>query len=85
MLPVGVLEQTWRAVDRCDVMLVAGTSGVVYPAAQLPYRAIQHGATVIDINPEYTEISAIATFFLQGNSGQVLPQIVSQLTRGRNG
>jgi NAD-dependent deacetylase len=85
MLPVGVLEQAWRAVDRCDVMLVAGTSGVVYPAAQLPHRAIQQGATVIDINPEYTEISAIATLFLQGSSGQVLPQIVSQMTRGRNG
>lgn len=83
MLPVEVLEQAWRSVEQCDVILVAGTSGVVYPAAQLPYIASQHGATVIDINPEYTEISAIATFFLQGSSGQILPQVVSRIRQSR--
>jgi NAD-dependent deacetylase len=81
VLPLEVLEQAWRWVERCDVMLVAGTSGVVYPAAHLPYLAMQHGATVIEINPEYTQISAIATLFLQGRSAQVLPQLVSKIRR----
>ena len=76
-LPGRVLDAAWRAAERCDVLLVAGTSGVVYPAAQLPLVAKQHGAVVIDINPECTPISEIADLFLQGRSATLLPQILN--------
>lgn len=76
LLPGNVLERAWQAAATCDVMLVVGTSGVVYPAAQLPYAAKEQGATIIDVNPEPTPISAIADLFLQGFSGQVLPQLI---------
>ncbi len=75
-LPGRVLDAAWLAAERCDVILVAGTSGVVYPAAQLPLVAKQHGAVVIDINPECTPISEIADLFLQGRSALLLPQLV---------
>ncbi len=75
-LPGRVLDAAWRAAEHCDVILVAGTSGVVYPAAQLPLVAKQHGAVVIDINPECTPISEIADLFLQGRSALLLPQIL---------
>ena len=33
-------------------MLIIGTSAVVYPAAQLPVVAKQHGAKIVEINIE---------------------------------
>lgn len=75
-LPGRVLDAAWRAAEHCDVIIVAGTSGVVYPAAQLPLVAKQHGAPIIDINPECTPISEIADLFLQGTSALILPQIL---------
>jgi len=63
------------------VMLVVGTSGVVYPVAQLPLLAQQRGAIIIDVNPDCTPISEIANLFLQGASGTILPQVVRVLDR----
>jgi NAD-dependent SIR2 family protein deacetylase len=34
------------------------------------------GARVIDVNPEHTEISAVADLFLRGPSGEVLPRVL---------
>jgi len=80
-LPARITDLAWRAAERCDVMLVVGTSGVVYPVAQLPLLAQQRRATVIDVNPDCTPISEIADLFLQGPSGQILPQVVQALNR----
>lgn len=78
MLPEHALQAAWRAAEGCDVMLVVGTSGVVYPAAQLPVVAKQHGATVIEINPEPG--AAVADIVLAGPSGEVTPALVRALT-----
>lgn len=77
MMPSRIWDAAWRATQRCQVMLVVGTSAVVYPASQLPLAAAQQGATVIDINPECTPISEMAAFFLQGASGQILPRLMA--------
>ncbi|RVW02726.1 SIR2 family NAD-dependent protein deacylase [Rhodococcus xishaensis] len=54
-------QEDWQraenAIDECDLMIVVGTSGVVYPAATLPLRAIESGATVVEINPQATNLS----------------------------
>ena len=78
-LPGPVVEMAWREAERCDVMLVVGTSGIVYPVAQLPAVAQQAGAVVIDVNPECTPISERADLFLQGAGGVVLPQVMDAL------
>lgn len=79
MLPYTILKEAWYAVEHCDVLLVVGTSGVVYPAAQLPFTAKQYGATVIDVNLEPTPISEIADFYLPGRSGEVLPRLIEAM------
>ncbi len=79
-LPSHVVEIAWQAAERCDVMLVVGTSGVVYPVAQLPLVAQQAGAVVIDVNPDCTSISEIADIFLQGAGGLILPALVDALS-----
>lgn len=75
-LPVQALNRAYEVSQGCDVMLVVGTSGVIQPAASIPYYARQAGAAVIDVNPVPSEISPLADVFLQGLSGEVLPRLV---------
>ncbi|MEN8807393.1 MAG: NAD-dependent deacylase [Desulfobacterales bacterium] len=51
-LPPEALEAAIRESSTCRVMLVIGTSAVVYPAAHLPAVAKQHGAKIVEINIE---------------------------------
>src|SRR5262245_22296172 len=60
---------------RCDLFFAIGTSAVVFPAASLPSEALNAGATVVEINPEPTPLSAKADFVLTGPAGTVLPQL----------
>lgn len=57
-------EQPWEksvaAVEACDLLLVIGTSGLVYPAAGLPGLAQKRGTPIIEINPETTPLSSVA-------------------------
>ncbi len=78
-LPQEALIRAWDEASQCHAMLVVGTSGVVYPAAQLPQVAREHGAAVIDVNPEKGPMASLADIFLQGPSGVVLPQLVKQI------
>jgi NAD-dependent deacetylase len=72
-LPSAVLEAAWAAAARCRLMLVVGTSAVVYPAAALPLEAERNGARLIEINPAETPLSAHAHEILRGPAAEVLP------------
>ena len=76
-LPEQAFERALNESSQCDVFFSIGTSAVVYPAASLPIEALHGGATVIEINPQATELSARATFSLRGPSGQLLPALVA--------
>lgn len=76
-LPMEESALAWAAARDCDVCLVVGTSGVVYPAAELPGIAKRHGAFVIDVNPEPTPISELADAFLPGPCGEILPRLLA--------
>ncbi len=75
-LPRETLDRAWMEAEHCDLLLVAGTSGQVYPVAQLPSAAREAGALVIDVNPEPTPISDLAGLFLQGPSGEILSKVL---------
>lgn len=75
-LDADVMQQ---AVDVCraaDVMIVAGTSSVVYPAAGLAALAKEAGAFVIEINIEKTPASGMVDVHLSGRSGDLLPRLL---------
>lgn len=76
-LPEGALDEAQQLAARCDVMLVAGTSGAVYPAATVPLIARQAGAVLIDVNPDRDELAAVADAHLRGAGGEVLPELVA--------
>lgn len=69
-------EQAENAVRECELLIVAGTSAVVYPAASLAPLAQSAGARIIEINTEDTPLSGAADLCLRGPSGEVLPQII---------
>ena len=83
MLPPGVFEQAEALSRSCDVMLVVGTSGIVYPAAGLPMVARAAGATVIEVNVEPSELTPGVDFFLQGTAGEVVPELVAGIEARR--
>lgn len=81
-LPADALTGADRAVRSCDVMLVIGTSSVVYPAAALARVASECGAFVIEINLERTPLSNAANAVLIGKAGEVLPELVMRAESG---
>lgn len=49
---VNGVEQAWDLAQKCDLMLVVGTSLTTYPAAMLPEVAARHGAEIILVNDD---------------------------------
>lgn len=84
MLPESLIDRAFTEAQLADVLLVVGTSGTVQPAASLPVVAQRMGVRIIDVNPVESEISAQADVWLEGASGEVLPQLVDVLRMLRN-
>jgi len=80
MLPFGALEEASEAARGCKLFLSIGTSSLVYPAAALPYEALENGATLVEINPTQTPLSANADFTLRGPAGEVLPDLLLKVS-----
>ena len=70
------MERSAEAVRRAEVLIVAGTSAQVYPAAGLIPLALRSGATVIEVNPEETDFSGEVTIAMRGKSAEILPRLV---------
>jgi NAD-dependent deacetylase len=77
------LSEAFTAAANCDLMIVAGTSGLVQPAASLPFEALRNGAAVIEVNPDETPLSSNADLFIDQPSGIALPLILRELENER--
>ena len=75
-LPREQLEAAVEAARTCDIFFSIGTSGVVQPAASLAHAARNRGAVVVEINAETTPLTPKVDYFLQGKSGEILPELV---------
>jgi NAD-dependent deacetylase len=64
------------AAAACDVMLVVGTSGLVYPAAGLPAQAALAGARIVVVNVQPSELDGLADANVRGPAGDVLPTLL---------
>ncbi len=85
-IPAATLEACFAETQRCDAMLLVGTSGAVNPAAQLPILARERGAQIIEVNPEPTQLTPYAHTVITGAAGEILPHIaeaVQNLHRAR--
>jgi NAD-dependent deacetylase len=80
-LPPEALEVAIRESSTCRVMLVIGTSAVVYPAARLPVVAKQHGAIIVEINIE--RASPDADHFVLEKAGTAMARILEAIKSRR--
>lgn len=78
-LPVRTWLQARQASEQCELMIVAGTSLVVAPVAELPLRALQHGAQIVVVNQSPTYIDPHAKVVIHGDVAEIIPAILSEV------
>jgi NAD-dependent deacetylase len=71
-LPTEQLINAQQAIEQCDLLLVIGTSGVVYPAAGLVQVAHERQADIVEINPNATELSHLVAVCLRQGCREAL-------------
>lgn len=71
-LPKDALEIAAKVSAVTDVMVVVGSSLVVYPAAQLPQIAQQRGASLVIIDRAETALDEMADVVIRGEAGEIL-------------
>ena len=76
-LPSKIWNDAETAARQADLFLLVGTSAMVYPAAGLASIAKSSGARVVEINITETGFSDSIDEFLQGPSGELLPQLIA--------
>ena len=66
------LRRAREALEACDLLVTVGTSGVVYPAADLPRLAMRGGALTVEVNLEDTPVSDLYHQRLRGTASEIL-------------
>lgn len=77
-LPAAAIEAAFTAGHEADVVLVVGTSSVVYPAAAIAPAARARGAFVIEVNPEETPLTRLADAALHGPAAEIVPRLLQE-------
>lgn len=72
----GVLARAHAAAAACDLIVVVGTAGAVYPAAGLVSAAKRGGARVLEFNLEPGGVTHLADLFVPGDAALTLPGLV---------
>ncbi len=75
-LPKNVLQAIYDRLRSCDVVLVVGTSGTVYPAAGFAVEVRRREGHVIEINVDDAHKPYANDIYLRGRAGDILPRIV---------
>jgi len=79
-IPYDALTRANQESRSCGLMLVIGTSALVYPAASMPEVAKRAGAKVVEINPAETPLTGhLSDYLVKGPSGEVLEKAVARI------
>jgi NAD-dependent deacetylase len=79
-LPIRVLNQAMAEARRCDLILVAGSSLEVTPAADIPFLAVDSGARAIIVNLQPTAFDPRADVVIHGDVAEILPRFVKAIS-----
>lgn len=71
-----VLTGAYELLNACDLLLVVGTSSVVYPAASFAPLVAEAGKPVVEVNLDPTDHSNICRLAFQGKAGEILPVLL---------
>ena len=80
-MPWDEVRRAEREALASDLMLVVGSSLVVYPAAMIPLRAARSGVALAIVNASETPLDSQARVVLRGRAGELLPRIVERAKR----
>jgi len=70
------LQKSFDALRNCEVLLIIGTSGVVYPAASFGSIAKENGAFVAEVNLDPTPNSDLVDLAIQGHAKDLVPKLI---------
>jgi len=76
-MPRRPLTRAEALMRECDLVLVVGSTLVVYPAAGLPETAVRSGAKLAIVNQTPTPLDGLATVVVRGKAGEILPAVVA--------
>ena len=80
-LPSTIMREAQALIDQADLIVVAGSSMEVMPAASMPIPALNAGAKLIIINNEPTYLDIRADFVIRDDVAEVLPMILQEVLR----
>jgi len=87
-IPSDIMDAAESEAMKCDLMLVCGTSAVVYPFAALPAMARSRGrggsgVKIIEVNAEPTPLThqGVSDYLIQGKTGEILPPVVDEVNK----
>lgn len=78
-LPKEAISRSYEAIEKCDLMLVAGSSLVVQPVATFPYLAKKKGAKIIIVNMQETYMDSFSEVVIREKVEVALPEIVKNI------
>lgn len=78
-LPMRELNEAQRQAQECDVLIVIGSSLVVYPAALIPHHAARAGARLIIINRTPTDLDSSADVLIHESAGKTMSQVMERV------
>lgn len=76
-LPHKEWDAAERSMNTADLVVVIGTSGVVWPAAGLPAIAAERGVPIIEISPERTDLTSTATWSIRTTAARGVPALTA--------
>ncbi len=78
-MPEAEMQRAEEATKACDLFLAIGSSLQVFPAAGFPVMAKQHGAKLVILNREPTEMDGLADMVLHESISPILTQLETEL------
>lgn len=72
------MEKIYDFLETIDYLLVCGTSGSVYPAADFLRTSKSYGAKTIGVNLDKPQNIEFIDYFFQGASGEILPELIKR-------
>lgn len=81
LLPEATLKNATFNATRCDLLIVIGSSLVVYPAASIPMYAKESGAKLVIINNTPTPCDSAADVIIHSSAGEVMERILGEVKK----
>lgn len=78
-MPERETAEAYKRASSCDLFIVIGSSLVVYPAAQMPIVAKEHGARLVIVNRDETACDRMADIVVKGLAGPVMAAILERV------